>query len=152
MSSISVMAVHKDEVPLYWLLAKRHIEAVIARNPEYSTIDGIYNRFINGSYIMILVNKGPDIVMAMAAEVVTCDTGNKILMIPHLGGEGMEEWLQDVVNALYKLADDLGCFKTMISGAREGWAKVMKKHGGVVSHVVIEFDTQKYLREQNDGG
>lgn len=151
MNSVSVMAVHRDEVSLYWPVAKKHVEAVIARNPEYSTMEGVHGRFLDGSYIMILVNKGPDIVMAMAAEVVTCDTGNKILMIPHLGGEGMKDWLPAIVEALYKLADDLGCFKTMISGAREGWAKVMKKHGGVVSHVVIEFDTQKYLEEQEHG-
>jgi len=150
-SNVKVAAVHKDEVAIYWPLVRKYFESIIERRPEYSTIEGVYDRFLSGSYIMLIVTKDSDIKMAMAAEIVTCDTGNKVLMIPHLGGDGMKDWLQEVVEALYTLADDLGCFKTMISGAREGWAKVMKQHGGKVSHVVIEFDTEQYMRGKDHG-
>jgi len=142
---INVVAIKPEDVPGVWPHVVKYFESVVDRISEYTTLDGIYNRISSGSYLLLVVTDGPDIKMAMVCEIVTCDTGNKIMMIPQLGGYDMGAWLKDIVDALYKLGHDMGCFKVMIAGARPGWGKVMKEHGGVVSHVTIEFDTQARL-------
>ena len=142
---IEVIAIRPEEVPEVWPRVAQYFESVVDRISEYTTLEGIHNRIENGAYQLLVVLDGQDIKMAMVCEIVTCDTGNKIMMIPQLGGYDMGDWLQEIVDALYRLGHSMGCFKVMIAGARPGWAKVMKEHGGVVSHVTIEFDTQARL-------
>jgi len=148
----SMIAVKKADVPEVWPEVKHLFKKITDRQKDYSSLDGMKQRFIDGSYIMLLVVDGAVPKMALAAEVVTCDSGNKILMIPHLAGDDMASWLDLIVDEIYALAGRLGCFRAMICGGRPGWIKTMKKHGGELSHVVIEFDTEKYINRGADNG
>lgn len=142
---IKVIAIRPEDVPEVWPKVSKYFESVVDRISEYTTLEGIHSRIEGGGYLLLVVVDDQEIKMAMVCEIVTCDTGNKIMMIPQLGGYDMKDWLSDIVDALYKLGHDMGCFKVMIAGARPGWGKVMKEHGGVVSHITIEFDTQARL-------
>lgn len=147
-SGMKIIALHKDEVKEAWHAIKHHFEKVVADNTETSTVDGIYKRAVNGDYIVILALENDVTFMAMVCEIVTCDTGLKILMIPQLAGYEMGSWIDELVIQLHQLADRLGCEKIMISGGRKGWIKAMKPHGGKMTSVVIEFDVKEYLINQ----
>jgi len=125
-SSLKVVMVHKDEVMNLWPEIKHHFERVVNRNKETITMDAFYDRCLRG------------------------DTGAKILLIPQLSGYDMQIWLGDLVKQLYIIADNLGCFKVMICGARPGWAKVMKQHGGYVETVTVEFDIKANIAKYKD--
>ena len=142
---MKIIAIETADVPKVWPKVAKYFESVVDRISEYTTLDGIHSRILSGSYLLLVAVEEEGIKMAMVSEIVTCDTGNKIMMIPQLGGYDMGEWLGDIVDALYKLGHGMGCFKVMIAGARPGWGKVMKRPGGVVSHITIEFDTQARL-------
>jgi len=63
---------------------------------------------------------------------------------------GMDEWIDELVAQFYIIADRLGCYKIMINGGRMGWAKEMKKHGGEIGSITVEFDVKKYIHNYKE--
>jgi len=149
-SNLKIVMVHKDEVPNLWPDIRHHFERVIDRNKETITMQAFYDRCVRGDYLILLAISDDGIQMAMVSELVTCDTGAKILLIPQLSGYDMQVWLGDLVKQIYIIADNLGCFKVMICGARPGWAKVMKQHGGYVDTVTVEFDIKANIAKYKE--
>jgi len=149
-TGVNVVMVHKDEIVNLWPQIAPHFQRVLERNQDTITPKAFYDRCVRGDYLIIVATRGDEIMMAMASELVTCDTGKKILLIPQLSGYDMSEWLNSLVAQLYRIADELGCFKVMICGARKGWAKEMIQHGGYVDTVTVEFDVKANIAKYKD--
>ena len=141
----NVMAIKSDDVESIWPSVRHYYEKIIADNPEYATMQFIYDKLIDGSYTLLSISHNDSLVMSMVCEVVICPTGQRILMIPHLSGIDMRQWIDELVKTLYLLAEDLQCEEVMISGGRMGWVKEMKRHGGELSHVTVTFDVKKNI-------
>ena len=147
---LKVLIVHKDEIGDLWPDLAPHFQRILDKNSETATLKGIKRRCINGDYLLMVAVVNKEIKMAVASEVVTCDTGAKILMIPQLGGIDMGGWIDELVAQFYLIADRLGCYKVMINGGRMGWAREMKKHGGEIGSVTVEFDVQKNIHKYKE--
>ena len=144
---MKVEVIPPEMLPTIWDEIVGYYDALIERNPEYTTIGFIKRRSFSGDYItLVAFDDDKHIKMAMVCEVIVCDTGAKILMVPHVSGKGVDEWLKPMIDAVYPLAQKLGCFKIMLAGARQGWEKMMKQYGGKVAHVTIEYDVEAWFK------
>ena len=59
----------------------------------------------------------------------------RILHVTALAGEGMAEWLDDLVAAWRSFAAEVGC-KMMVATGRLGWKREFKRHGFTVTRIV----------------
>lgn len=53
---------------------------------------------------------------------------HKVLLVPILAGDDMDEWLPDIVETLEHFAKHMGC-KYIEERGRPGWGKVLDKYG-----------------------
>ncbi len=64
---------------------------------------------------------------AMVTQVLVYPQ-HKVLLVPILAGDDMDEWLPDIVETLVFFAKHMGC-KYIEERGRPGWGKVLDKDG-----------------------
>jgi hypothetical protein len=61
------------------------------------------------------------------------------LAVPFCGGERMEQWLPDILQALKDHARHNGCSSVEVFG-RKGWERVLKPHGYTHTYTTLELE------------
>lgn len=64
----------------------------------------------------------------MAVTQILCYPKHKTLMVVHTAGDGMNEWLDDLIAAFDQFAKGMGC-KFIEEYGRKGWQKTLQKRG-----------------------
>lgn len=94
------------------------------------------DRLRSGQEVALTVCDGPEIVTTCIVSVQTLDGGRRVLFIPSLGGERIDEWLDDGLAVLRQMAQQYGCDGIRACG-RPGW--IRKLPGAKAIHQIVEF-------------
>jgi hypothetical protein len=136
MSEIKVVAVPPEMIEGIW----PKFEAFIAEAIKYSHGDlceeGLKERLQAKEEVLLAVVEDDQVLAGCVATTRVLDSGRKILYVPVMGGERMDEWLQLGLDALKTLESTLGCEGIRACG-RPGWAKALP--GAKVLHQIVEF-------------
>lgn len=139
------------DIRKYWREAFPFFEKVIDDNTTYVSIGHVHDMINNGTYkLLVIMDDYGVMIAAMVYEIVTCPTGARVLMIPQLGGEKIEEWISPLINYVYDIADLESCERVLISGGRPGWKKIMAPYGGKLAYVTIEYDVDEWIKNKSN--
>ena len=92
------------------------------------TLYSLRNQLVNGVTQLMVVSEGSDILAAMTITVQTMDSGKRVLMCPAIGGERIDEWLEDFANVLRSMGKEYLCDEIRGAG-RPGWERKAKSLG-----------------------
>jgi len=106
-----------------------NMERVIQKSHGEITCDSIKTRLFKGEMLLICVLQGNDMVAISVVEVRTFETGKRVLCIPVMGGDKLDEWLDQYLDVLEAIGKDYNCTEVRAIGARAGWAKKLKQFG-----------------------
>lgn len=143
MYNITIVPITLIEV--LWPIMAPHLTKVIELAAGDISEESIKNRALSNNGLIIVVSKGEAIVSVTTAEVVTYDSGLRSLLIPVLGGAGLEDWGPQWFLFMQALAKDLGCSELRGLAARDGWLRKLKAYDWKESHTVITFQLNKEL-------
>lgn len=135
-NSIKLAVIPCNLIPIVWDKIETHIDLAIAES--YGDLDKtkLYERLTNGQESALVAIEGKEIIATCLVTISTLDTGRKVLYVPSLGGNRMDEWLDQGLQFLRQMALDLGCDGIRACG-RHGWAKVIPQ--AKVLHSIVEF-------------
>lgn len=99
------------------------------------TLGAVVNRLKRGEATLWLVKRGNDVRCVFITQIEVGDDGSKVMTMPHLIGEGQEEWASDCLALLEHHARDDGCARMWLV-ARRGWGRVIPDYKW--THVILE--------------
>ena len=115
------------------------IQSIIDLNPGYATVEGIVDRIHNhGSILTLISDDSGDLKAIVVADIITVDTGMKVLVVPHVAGSDVRSWYDTMVESMHELARANNC-QTILASGRRGWEKLGKASGGSVIQSTIEW-------------
>lgn len=103
------------------------------------TVADVLDNIEAGEWQLFLVSDGERIIASIVCNVM--DGHKKTLELGLCWGTGVNEWSQDVSDALDQIGRELGCDQLALDG-RPGWRNIMRKHG-------YELNSVRYTRQLN---
>lgn len=93
----------------------------------------------SGEWQLFLVLDGHYIIASIVCNVM--DGHKKTLELGLCWGKGVDDWSDEVSEALDQIGRELGCTQLALDG-RPGWRKIMNKHG-------YKLNSVRYTRQLN---
>ena len=93
------------------------------------TLDTIKSALMGGRQTLFTVLDGNKVIATALTEIVDFDTGLKVLMIPVVAGDRMDEWAERFLTICHLMADNQGCSELRSLSMRKGWSKFLKPYG-----------------------
>jgi hypothetical protein len=121
---MNIIVVPADQIEFHWPEIAKLLQPVIDVSFGEVTLEGIYNRLMDGQEILIGVFDSTKLVCACVLGITQFETGKRVLQMPYVGGNGMEEWLVDGFDLIRQIAASTGCSHIRGCG-REGWGRVL---------------------------
>lgn len=121
--------------------ASKFIESACEYSCGEVTEANIYEQIVAGECSLVLMYKEDKIVAALTAEVRTCPSGKRLLALSTVGGELMDEWLEELKNTARQWAIDSDCEDIYIIG-RPGWERMLKQFNFSKAHTVMSCSVE----------
>jgi hypothetical protein len=137
---VTIGAVPAQNIGKIWKDIAPHLQRVVDHSHGDLTLAAVRNNILRGDCHLLLATRGEEILAAFTAEVRTMDSDKRVLMIPIVGGDEMDSWLDQLNEAVSQLARDWCCDEVRGVG-RTGWIRSLKKYGWVnpMSIVTLEI-------------
>jgi len=119
----NLAAIPANMVSLIWDKIEPTLQRVVSVSNRELTLEGIKKRCINGSNLIVTVCLENEIVAVTVLDVVEFESGLRAMYIPVVGGEYMNEWLEDAFVIAKAIAKDLNCTEVRGLAVRKGWMK-----------------------------
>jgi len=132
---MKISAVPRDRVDDVWHVVGPILQRAIEINRGTHDIGDIKTELLADRCGLWVAYDEGEIYAACTTRIVITPQ-NKMLMIDWLGGERMDDWLDDALDVIESYAHDLGCERVEIIG-RKGW-KVLRKYGWHDTAVVYQ--------------
>lgn len=134
--SINIVTVPFNLVPIIWDKIEPHLD--LAVKESHGDLDKVklFERACTGQESILLVCEGKEILATCIVTISILDTGRKVLYVPSLGGNRMDEWLDQGLEFLRRMAADYGCEGIRACG-RPGWIRTIPNAKAI--HSIIEF-------------
>ena len=133
-------AIPPNMIGRMWPQLAPHIQRVIDVSYEDITLLSIRNKLVEGEATAIAIsNDGGEIVAVATFEVTTLESQRRILLVPVIGGDHMEDWADDFMKLLRELKQDFACDEIRGAG-RPGWVKYLKKYGWKPVMTVVSLE------------
>jgi len=129
MSNLIVGAVPVTMINIIWPMCVEHLERVVAKAPDDISLETIKAGLLNGKSMMITVSEGDQIIAVNTVEQVTYETGHRVLFIPLVGGDRMDEWMERFLDIVHAIARDMNCDELRGMACRKGWLRALTKAG-----------------------
>jgi hypothetical protein len=134
-------AVPANLVSILWPQLSPILDRVIAVSNDELTSEGIRKRAILGNTLIVAICRKDVIVATCVLDVVEFDSGLRAMYIPIVGGEYMDEWLEDSVVVAKAIARDFNCTELRGLASRTGWFRRLKNMNWSTVTTVIKCDT-----------
>ena len=124
-----IAAVPASLIDLVWDRVTPHLQRVIDRAPDDLYMPRIKERLIEGHTLLVTISRGIDIVAVNVLDVKVLDTGKRVLYIPIVGGDELDNWMEDFLKVATAVAKDYNCTELRGMAARRGWMRKLKPYG-----------------------
>ena len=115
-----------------WPNAKHHIQAAIEYVDSGYTPDDILKKLIGSDMQLWIIGD----YQAAAVTMLNIYPQHKSWLVVAVGGEGMDEWFDDLMETIEGWASKMGC-KYVEEYGRKGWRKVGATRGYEETYVVM---------------
>ena len=122
----NLASIPANVVPLLWEKIEPILQRVIDVSNRELTCEGVKRRAMLGETLIVAVCLNSEIVAITVLDVVTFDSGLRAMYIPIVGGNYMDEWLEESFEVAKAIAKDLNCSEVRGLAARKGWLRRLK--------------------------
>jgi hypothetical protein len=137
-AAVTFTGIPANRIKDFWLQAEPLLEKAIARGSDETTVS-VLIALCQGARQLWAAFTGPDMetmLMAVTTRIVTTGAGRKICEIAHIGGTGIERWLQ-FLPVIEAWAESQGCGLVRLIG-RRGWVRMLAQFDYADCAVVVE--------------
>jgi len=140
MSKYIVSPVPIQLVDYLWSAIENHLARVVAIAEDEISLSSIHDKIISGkTLLLVVINRDTNIIVsAIVVEKITYENGMSALVMPIVGGDEMDGWLEQSLEVAKGIAKDIGCTELRGLGARRGWLRKLKNHGWEEAYTVIK--------------
>ena len=128
----------KDLAPI-WDEVSEFLEPACSTSFGQDTIKTLRASLMSGNEGLFVIEDGGDIIGAVTYEVITYDTGLRVLAINYAGGVNMDSQMPAVIDMFHALKRHFMCDRVRITG-RKGWIRYMKQFGFTDTHYSVEME------------
>lgn len=123
---MKIMVIPPEATDHFWSQMAQYLQPVVDISFGEVTLEGMRRRLDEGIALALgIFAEGEDLTLVGCAILTINyfeDTKKRVLEIPYLGGEHMNEWIKDGTEVIKNIAKDLNC--THIRGCgRPGWER-----------------------------
>ena len=147
---ILVSGITSDKTDEVWIFCKEYIEMGNSKSKEEMNIDDIYERLKNAEMqLWVIFDEENDLKSVVTTEVVNYPR-KRTCRIVTLGGSGMDNWVDKVLDTLENWAIENDCV-AMETACRKGFIKKLDKYGYEHAYTILGKDLttihQRYFYE-----
>lgn len=135
-TEVVISAAKPEMVEMLWHIVGPMLDRAVQHSNGELDLEVIKEQLIAKEMLLLLVNREDKIIAAFALERRDFDTGKSVLVVTTAGGEGLEDWKEELDKVLNSLAKEHGCEDIYIVG-RAGWVRSLKHIGYSVCHTVV---------------
>lgn len=135
---MNITLVPVNMVDFMFPMCEYHLQRVVDVSHGDLCLEGMKKELLEGKSGLLVVTDGDDLVAAITATVSVMMTGLRVLYLPAIAGDRLDEWMDDMLVILKDLAKVYNCTEIRGSG-REGWAKVLKQRGFKHCHTTLNW-------------
>jgi hypothetical protein len=139
MNNLTISAVPVSMIDIVWHQLAPLLEKPIELCKDETSLEYVYGFLKAGSLMALIVSENDKIVAVNVLRIDTFDNGNKLLFIVLVGGERIDEWGYQVLDAEKDIAKSLGCVELRGCAARHGWLRKLNKTAWQEVHTVIKL-------------
>jgi len=140
---LNIAAVPIQMVELIWDKCVPHLVRVIDKAPNDINLESIKKNLLSGQTLMVTICDSGDVIAVNIMETCTYETGHKVMFIPIVGGDRLEEWMKDFLDIAHQIAREYGCQELRGMAVRKGWEKVLKSYGWHSVHTILGCDVKQ---------
>jgi hypothetical protein len=118
---LSVLPINMIEY--MWPVLSPYLQRVVDLAPAEFNLDTMKQFTLNGGATICLITQSAELRIVLTLEVRTFQTGTKVLYVPLISGDHMEECFDYVFEQIKNAAKELGCSEIRGLAARPGWLR-----------------------------
>lgn len=127
-----------DEV---WEDCKPYVEMGNNKSQEEMNVDDIYKKLIESEMqLWIIFNEGKEIHSVLTTQIITYPRKTTCRIVT-LGGEGLDDWVDQLLDTLEEWAIEQGCV-AMETCCRKGFTKKLERFGYEQTYTVLGKELQ----------
>ena len=142
MSNCIVAPVPIQLVDFMWPHVEPHLDRVVKIAEDEISLQSIKAKLYNGSSMLVAVIKDNIVIAAITMEKLTFENGRSALVLPVVGGDELDEWVDQVIELAKIIAKDIGCQELRGLGARKGWSRKLKNTGWQDAYMVLKYNLE----------
>ena len=128
------------DLPHHWPRCVDHISRACDSTNGEMTIATNRDSVMKGdSWLIVVEDEYNNVLAAMTSHLMVCDTGLRILVIPSVGGDHMDEWADEFIDFVKQMRDMLLCDRIR-GGGRKGWLRYLKQYGFREEYTVVDME------------
>ena len=139
----TISAVPPNMVDLVWPQCAPLVQRVIDKAPDDIVLDKVREECAKGDTLLTIVSRETTIIALNILNVVTLDTGKRVLTIPIIAGDKMPLWMERFMEVMKQIAKDYECTAIRGFAAREGWIKLLQPLGYKKLHTVLQYEIEE---------
>jgi hypothetical protein len=136
---VKASIVEPKDLPPIWEDVAELLGPACERSFGQETIQTLRASLMSGSEGLFVIETLEDIIGAVTYEVITYNTGLRVLAINYAGGVAMESQMPEVIDMFHALRRRFMCDRVRIMG-RKGWVRYMKQFGFTDTHYLVEME------------
>ena len=125
----TILVVHASMINLIWHQVEPIVNRVVEKAPYDMNMEKIRERLVSGEDALMTISDGPIIIGVVVLTVRTLDSGVRVLLLPVVGGDDIDNWMDDGFIIVFAIAKQHGCTELRGLSARKGWLKKMSNYG-----------------------
>lgn len=127
-------------VDVVWHIVEPILQRVVDVSHDEISCESIKEHVLKGNVLLLAICRDDQIIAVNTAEVRTFDTGKKALYIPVVGGEDLDNWMDQFLNVAKLIAVEHGCEELRGIAVRRGWLKKLAPLGWKENCTIVSFD------------
>jgi hypothetical protein len=120
----------KEDVKILWSILRPYFQAAIVRGDASIEADEIRNRVMSGTRLVWWVRE-EDRILATFSSGTRNGAEGIVAFIDFLGGEDVDQWLNDKLPEFEHLAREAGAVAVEVEEGRMGWVRKMPDYRAV---------------------
>ena len=136
---VKASIVEPKDLPPIWEEVAELLGPACERSFGQETIQTLRASLMSGNEGLFVIETLEDIIGAVTYEVITYNTGLRVLAINYAGGVAMESQMPEVIDMFHALRRRFMCDRVRIMG-RKGWIRYMKQFGFTDTHYLVEME------------
>jgi len=126
-------------VDFMWPVVVARLSEVAELSDGEVTTESTLMRLREGGLNLIVATNGPQVTMAITAEVLTFESGKRSLAMQLMAGSNLEDLKDIFMPFMENLAIENGCVDIKGEAHRKGWARKLKDYGWKPVREVITY-------------